>query len=161
MKNQQVSKILLLLLSSTRQLQFTSILTTASTAVAFQPSLPPNLLNKKSLLSLPSRSSSSSSSSIPFTFASSRRSSNSDATSTSTSTSANADSNTETNDEFILENFEHQSIQQNALREMELKDDRDGVISLNTCTNVNDGKVVGPAHVLVYDTSLRGMYIGI
>ena len=31
-------------------------------------------------------------------------------------------------------------------------------LTLSDNTNVKDGKVIGPRHVLVYDTTLRGMF---
>jgi len=70
-------------------------------------------------------------------------------------------------DGFILQNFENQIVLENAQVELEELNDHDndcdgnnnskrnGDLTLNAVTRVNDGQVVGPAHVLVYDTSLR------
>ena len=63
------------------------------------------------------------------------------------SSSSSHSTSSQNNDQFIKDNFENQAYEKSTLN---------NELSTNDNTNVKDGKVIGPKHVLVYDTSLRG-----
>ena len=66
----------------------------------------------------------------------------------STTTAASTATTQNGSDGFILDNFENKALNvQNQMNQ-----------DVNPNTDVKAGKVIGPANVLVYDTSLRGTY---
>ena len=70
------------------------------------------------------------------------------------STTSKSTSRNTFNDGFIVDDFETQAQQH-------IDANNHGKTKMGTINEnvLKDGKVVGPTHVLVYDTSLRGMYV--